>query len=41
MSRGTKLTLGKTFYEMVKDGVIRTARPEKKNSSNIMQYTRI
>lgn len=41
MSRGTKLTLGKTFYEMVKDGVIRTAKPEKKNSSNIMQYTRI
>ena len=41
MSRGTKLTLGKTFYEMVKVGIVKIARAEQKNSSNIMQYTRI
>ena len=41
MSRGTKLTLGKTFYGMVKEGVVKIARAEQKNTSNIMQYTRI
>ena len=43
MSRGTKLTLGKTFYDMVtreKDG-IKIAIPLGKDRSNIMQYKRI
>ena len=41
MSRGTKLTLGKAFYDMVDGGKVPTAQALGKDSSNIMQYTRI
>ena len=40
-SRGTKLTLGKTFYEMVESGYVKTAKVLGKDSSNIMQYERV
>ena len=41
MSRGTKLSLGKAFYDMVSGGAVTTARPLGKDSSNIMQYERV
>ena len=41
MSRGTKLTLGKAFYDMVSGGTVRSAKPLGKDSSNIMQYERV
>ena len=41
MSRGTKLTLGKAFYDMVSGGAVTMARALGKDSSNIMQYERI
>ena len=41
MSRGTKLTLGKAFYDMVSGGAVTTAEARGKDSSNIMQYVRI
>ena len=41
MRRGTKLTLGKAFYDMVSGGTVRAAKPLGKDSSNIMQYERV
>ena len=41
MSRGTKLTLGKTFYKQIDDGEITMAKPIGKDRTNIMQYVRI
>ena len=41
MSRGTKLTLGKAFYDMVSGGAVTMARALGKDSSNIMQYERV
>ena len=41
MSRGTKLTLGKAFYDMVDGGKVPTAKALGKDSSNIMQYVRV
>ena len=41
MSRGTKLTLGRTFYEMVRSSAVPTVKALGKDSSNIMQYKRL
>ena len=41
MSRGTKLTLGRTFYEMVRSDTISMVKVLGKDSSNIMQYERV
>ena len=41
MSRGTKLTLGKAFYDMVSSGTVTMAEAKGKDSSNIMQYKRV
>lgn len=40
-SRGTKLTLGRTFYEMVRSDAISMVKVLGKDSSNIMQYERV
>ena len=40
-SRGTKLTLGRTFYEVVRSGTVLTVKALGKDSSNIMQYKRL
>ena len=40
-SRGTKLTLGRTFYEMVRSSAVPTVKALGKDSSNIMQYKRL
>lgn len=38
MSKGVKLTLGKTFYSKVVDGTIKNVEVEGKDSSNVMWY---
>lgn len=41
MSRGTKLTLGKTYYNRVQDGTITNVEPMGKDSSNVMWYQKL
>jgi hypothetical protein len=41
MSTGIKLTLGKTYYNRVKDGTITNVRAEGKDSSNVMWYIKL
>ena len=41
MPRGTKLTLGRAFYDMVDGGKVTAAKALGKDSSNIMQYKRV
>ncbi|WP_034332769.1 single-stranded DNA-binding protein [Bacillus sp. J37] len=41
MSKGVKLTLGKTFFSRVSDGTITNVEAEGKDSSNVMWYKKI
>ncbi len=41
MAKGTKLTLGKTYYSRVLDGTITNVRAEGKDSSNVMWYVKL
>lgn len=41
MSKGIKLTLGKTYYNRVQDGTIRNVKAEGKDSSNVMWYIKL
>ncbi|MDD3137756.1 MAG: single-stranded DNA-binding protein [Lachnospiraceae bacterium] len=41
MSKGIKLTLGKTYYNRVQDGTIKNVKAEGKDSSNVMWYVKL
>ncbi len=41
MSRGTKLTLGKTYFNRVQDGTITNVKSTGKDSSNVMWYEKL
>lgn len=41
MSRGTKLTLGKTYFNRVQEGTITNVEPIGKDSSNVMWYEKL
>lgn len=41
MSRGIKLTLGKTYFNRVQDGTIKNVKSMGKDTSNVMQYEKL
>lgn len=41
MSKGIKLTLGKTYFSRVQDGTISNVKAEGKDSSNVMWYIKL
>lgn len=41
MSTGIKLSLGKTYFNRVKDGTITNVKAEGKDSSNVMWYIKL
>lgn len=41
MTKGIKLTLGKTYFYRVKDGTITNVKAEGKDTSNVMWYAKL